>query len=197
MNLLQSNFPLAPEPYARLAAEHDLDLDDLMTRTDRLVTERIIREITPIFDTRALGYESMLVAAKVDAEHPQRAAKIINSHPGRLAQLPAHARVQPLVHDRDPARLRARAPGHARRPPAADRRRVDPPAADAEAVQDQHEPGDGEGHRGPGSGRRGGDAARARAPALRRHRHRRDPRAPGADGGRRPPVRRPPRPRWG
>ena len=82
MNLLQSNFPLAPEPYARLAAEHELDLDDLMTRTDRLVSERIIREITPIFDTRALGYESMLVAAKVDAEHPQRAAKIINSHPG-------------------------------------------------------------------------------------------------------------------
>ncbi len=82
MNLLQSNFPLAPEPFAQLAAEHDLDLDDLMTRTDRLVRERIIREITPIFDTRALGYASMLVAAKVDTEHPQRAAKIINSHPG-------------------------------------------------------------------------------------------------------------------
>jgi DNA-binding Lrp family transcriptional regulator len=82
MNLLQSNFPLAPEPYAQLAAEHDLDVDDLMTRTDRLVRERIIREITPIFDTRALGFDSMLVAAKVDSEHPHRAAKIINSHPG-------------------------------------------------------------------------------------------------------------------
>ncbi len=82
MNLLQSSFPLAAEPYAQLAAEHELDLDDLMTRTDRLVRERIIREITPIFDTRALGYASMLVAAKVDTEHPQRAAKIINSHPG-------------------------------------------------------------------------------------------------------------------
>jgi DNA-binding Lrp family transcriptional regulator len=82
MNLLQSNFPLTPEPYAALAAEHDLDVDDLMTRTDRLVRERIIREITPIFDTRALGFDSMLVAAKVDAEHPHRAAKIINSHPG-------------------------------------------------------------------------------------------------------------------
>jgi DNA-binding Lrp family transcriptional regulator len=46
------------------------------------VRERIIREITPIFDTRALGFDSMLVAAKVDSEHPQRAAKIINSHPG-------------------------------------------------------------------------------------------------------------------
>jgi DNA-binding Lrp family transcriptional regulator len=82
MNLLQSNFPLVPQPYAHLASEHELDLDDLMTRTDRLVRERIIREITPIFDTRALGFDSMLVAAKVDSEHPQRAAKIINSHPG-------------------------------------------------------------------------------------------------------------------
>ena len=82
MNLLQSNFPLVAEPYAALAGEHELDLDDLMERTQRLVDERIIREITPIFDTRALGYESMLVAAKVDAEHPHRAAKIINSHPG-------------------------------------------------------------------------------------------------------------------
>ena len=33
--------------------------------------------------------------------------------PRRLPQLPAHARVQPLVHDRHPARLRARARGHA------------------------------------------------------------------------------------
>ena len=82
MNLLQSHFPLAPEPYARLAPQAGLPLDELMRRTARLVDERIIREITPIFDTRALGYESMLVAAKVDAEHPHRAAKIINSHPG-------------------------------------------------------------------------------------------------------------------
>ncbi|MCL6441639.1 MAG: hypothetical protein K6T27_09135, partial [Thermoleophilum sp.] len=44
--------------------------------------KRIIREITPIFDTRALGYRSMLVAAKVDPEHPHRAARVINEHPG-------------------------------------------------------------------------------------------------------------------
>ena len=35
-----------------------------------------------IFDTRALGYQSMLVAAKVDPEHPWRPAKIVNAHPG-------------------------------------------------------------------------------------------------------------------
>jgi siroheme decarboxylase len=82
MNLLQSSFPLDPEPYARIAAEADLDVVEVKRRTQRLLDGRIIREITPIFDTRALGYESMLVAAKVDAEHPHRAAEIINSHPG-------------------------------------------------------------------------------------------------------------------
>jgi DNA-binding Lrp family transcriptional regulator len=82
MNLLQSSFPLDPEPFALLASGAKMDLGETLARTSRLLEERIIREITPIFDTRALGYESMLVAAKVDAEHPQRAATIVNSHPG-------------------------------------------------------------------------------------------------------------------
>jgi len=82
MNLLQSSFPIDPEPFALLASEAELELDDVLGRTRRLLDGRIIREITPIFDTRALGYESMLVAAKVDGEHPQRAAQIVNAHPG-------------------------------------------------------------------------------------------------------------------
>jgi DNA-binding Lrp family transcriptional regulator len=82
MNLLQSSFPLDPEPFALLASAAELQTEDVLARTQRLLEHRIIREITPIFDTRALGYESMLVAAKVDAEHPQRAAKIVNAHPG-------------------------------------------------------------------------------------------------------------------
>jgi len=82
MNLLQSSFPLDPKPFAHVATAAELELDDVLARTQRLLDGRIIREITPIFDTRALGYESMLVAAKVDSEHPQRAAQIVNSYPG-------------------------------------------------------------------------------------------------------------------
>jgi DNA-binding Lrp family transcriptional regulator len=82
MNLLQGSFPLLREPFAAVAAEAELDVDEVMGRAQRLLDERIIREITPIFDTRALGYSSMLVAAKVDAENPQRPARIVNSHPG-------------------------------------------------------------------------------------------------------------------
>jgi siroheme decarboxylase len=82
MNMLQSSFPLDPEPFALVASEAELELDDVLARTQRLLDGRIIREITPIFDTRALGYESMLVATKVDADNPQRAAQAVNAHPG-------------------------------------------------------------------------------------------------------------------
>jgi DNA-binding Lrp family transcriptional regulator len=82
LNLLQGSFPIAPRPYAHVAELAGLPEQEVLTRTKRLVDERIIREITPIFDTRVLGYSSMLVAAKVDPENPWRAAKLINSHPG-------------------------------------------------------------------------------------------------------------------
>jgi siroheme decarboxylase len=82
MNLLQSSFPLQRQPYELIAAEAELPVGEVMSRTQRLLDQRIIREITPIFDTRALGYSSMLVAAKVDSSNPQRAARIVNSHPG-------------------------------------------------------------------------------------------------------------------
>jgi siroheme decarboxylase len=82
INVMQSQFPLVPEPYALVAELAGITLDDAMARAQRLLDGRIIREITPIFDTRALGYSSMLVAAKVDAEFPHRPAEIINSHPG-------------------------------------------------------------------------------------------------------------------
>ena len=88
----------------------------------------------------------MLVAAKVDAEHPHRAAQIINSHPGVTHNYLRN-------HDFNLWFTIATEPGSqlglqgtldvlARR----DRRGVDPPAADAEAVQDPHGPRDGGRH---------------------------------------------------
>jgi DNA-binding Lrp family transcriptional regulator len=82
LNALQSHFPLNPRPYEAVAREAGLDEDATMERTSYLLRERIIREITPIFDTTALGYSSMLVAARVDSENPHRAAAVINEHPG-------------------------------------------------------------------------------------------------------------------
>ncbi|MEJ7783218.1 MAG: AsnC family transcriptional regulator [Solirubrobacteraceae bacterium] len=82
LNLLQGSFPLEPRPFARVAELAGLSEDDVLGRTQNLLDDRIIRQLTPIYDTRAFGYGSMLVAAKVDAEHPWGPAKIVNSHPG-------------------------------------------------------------------------------------------------------------------
>jgi DNA-binding Lrp family transcriptional regulator len=82
LNLLQGHFPLDPRPFARVGEEAGVSEDEVLAATRRLLADRIIRQVTPIYDTRAFGYGSMLVAAKVDPEHPWRAAKVINDHPG-------------------------------------------------------------------------------------------------------------------
>ncbi|MGI8413025.1 MAG: siroheme decarboxylase subunit alpha [Solirubrobacteraceae bacterium] len=82
LNLMQGRFPIARTPYARVAGEAGIAEPEVIARVQHLLDERIIRQVTPIFDTRALGYSSMLVAAKVDPENPWRAATIINAHPG-------------------------------------------------------------------------------------------------------------------
>ena len=82
LNLMQGRFPIAERPYQHVAGEAGVTEDEVMATVTRLLEERIIRQVTPIFDTRALGYSSMLVAAKVDPENPWRAATIINAHPG-------------------------------------------------------------------------------------------------------------------
>jgi len=82
LNLMQGSFPIAARPYRHVAELGEVAEADVMGRVERLLEKRIIRQVTPIFDTRALGYSSMLVAAKVDSEHPHRAAQVINEHPG-------------------------------------------------------------------------------------------------------------------
>jgi DNA-binding Lrp family transcriptional regulator len=82
LNLMQGSFPIASQPYQHVAALAGVGEAEVFSRVQHLLDKRIIRQITPIFDTRALGYASMLVAAKVDPQQPHRAARVINAHPG-------------------------------------------------------------------------------------------------------------------
>jgi DNA-binding Lrp family transcriptional regulator len=82
LNLMQGSFPIAKRPYGHVAAAAGISEAQALARVQELIDERIIRQVTPIFDTRALGYSSMLVAATVDPDNPWRAADVINQHPG-------------------------------------------------------------------------------------------------------------------
>ena len=82
LDTMQGGFPIVARPYAEVASKLGVDEARVLTRVQELIDKRIIRQVTPIFDTRAFGYGSMLVAAKVDPENPWRPAKLINAHPG-------------------------------------------------------------------------------------------------------------------
>jgi DNA-binding Lrp family transcriptional regulator len=82
LNQMQGAFPIVERPYAAVAEALGVGEDVVLRRVQELIDHRIIRQVTPIFDTRAFGYGSMLVAAKVDPEHPWGPARIVNSHPG-------------------------------------------------------------------------------------------------------------------
>jgi len=69
-------------PFAELGQRLQITEDDVLSRTRVLKEQGIIRQIGAIFDTRALGYQSTLVAALVDPAHLDEAAAVVAAHPG-------------------------------------------------------------------------------------------------------------------
>jgi DNA-binding Lrp family transcriptional regulator len=82
LNLIQREFPLEREPFEAIGRDLGLPGDEVIRRIDALKRGRVIRQISAIFDTRVLGYQSSLVAARISPEKLNSAAKAINSHPG-------------------------------------------------------------------------------------------------------------------
>jgi siroheme decarboxylase len=82
LNLVQVGFPVVPAPFAFLGERLDLSAVDVIERLDALKRNRIIRQISAIFDTRALGYRSSLVASRGPADRVDQVAAVISEHPG-------------------------------------------------------------------------------------------------------------------
>ncbi|PLS81563.1 MAG: hypothetical protein CYG59_05595 [Chloroflexi bacterium] len=82
VNTMQFKFPVVSRPWQALAEEVGSTEADVMRRLAHLREIGVVRQISPIFDTRKLGYKSSLVAARVAPERLEEAAAVINSHPG-------------------------------------------------------------------------------------------------------------------
>ncbi len=82
LNQLQFDFPLDLCPYQKIGEAVGIPEGEVLERIGRLRGERVIREISAIFDTRNLGHTSSLVAMKIDEAGLKGAAKKINDFPG-------------------------------------------------------------------------------------------------------------------
>jgi DNA-binding Lrp family transcriptional regulator len=82
LGLLQMKFPIDRTPFNLLGLKLGINSQDVILRIQRFKDRGIVRQISPVFDARKLGYQSTLVAIKVPENHLQTAEKVISSHPG-------------------------------------------------------------------------------------------------------------------
>ncbi len=82
LNAIQREFPLVPEPYKALGLKVGLSSQEVKAALKQLKKEGILRQISAIFNPQALGYQTTLVAAAVEATRVEEAAQVINAYPG-------------------------------------------------------------------------------------------------------------------
>jgi DNA-binding Lrp family transcriptional regulator len=82
LNELQDHFPLVERPYLEVGARLGISEAETLDRLHQARAAGVVRQVCAIYDTKALGYASALVAMQVAPERLDRAAAIINAHPG-------------------------------------------------------------------------------------------------------------------
>ncbi|MBN1491414.1 MAG: AsnC family transcriptional regulator [Phycisphaerae bacterium] len=83
LDTVQEAVPLVEAPFAALAESLGMSESDVLARLRSLKHDRgFIRQIGAIFDTKALGYESTLVAARYDDDAIDSGAAVVSAHPG-------------------------------------------------------------------------------------------------------------------
>lgn len=82
LDIIQSGFPLEPDPYAVLAAQLDAPRASVIDALDSLFQEGTVRRVGASFSSAKLGYASTLCAAAVEPSRLEETVEVINSYPG-------------------------------------------------------------------------------------------------------------------
>lgn len=82
LDLIQTDFPLAPRPYAQLGKALGLTEAETLAKIRALRGRGLIRRIGPSFSSRHLGYVSTLCAARVSADKLEAFVQRVNAEPG-------------------------------------------------------------------------------------------------------------------
>ncbi len=82
LNIIQSEFPIAPRPYAVVGEQVGLSESETLERVNRLRDSGVIRRIGANFGSRQLGWRSTLCAAKVPEEKLDEFVAEVNRYDG-------------------------------------------------------------------------------------------------------------------
>lgn len=81
--ILQRGIAIESRPYQAMADEiGGISEEDVIRRIARLKEEHIIRRMSGFFDSRRLGYQSVLVAVQPEPGRFDEAVRAINRYPG-------------------------------------------------------------------------------------------------------------------
>ena len=70
------------EPFDSIGGQFGIGRDDVIARVGRMKRTNVVRQISAIFDTRRLGYKTVLVAMRFASDRLDAGAHLINEHPG-------------------------------------------------------------------------------------------------------------------
>jgi DNA-binding Lrp family transcriptional regulator len=82
LDIIQSNFPLDPRPYAVVGGQVGLTESEVLARVRRLKQEGVIRRMGANFGSRQLGWRSTLCGAEVPQDRLDAFVAEVNKHPG-------------------------------------------------------------------------------------------------------------------
>lgn len=82
LDAIQRDFPVHPTPFEELGRRLGLSGAEVVERIGRLKANGVIRQISAIFDSAALGYRSALVAFEVEDERLDEVAQTVTSYHG-------------------------------------------------------------------------------------------------------------------
>lgn len=81
LNLIQKGLPLDENPFHDLAAQLEIEPEQLVERVEKLKTAGFIRRIGGVFNTNQMGYRSTLIAVEVPSDQIRAVSQVLNKYP--------------------------------------------------------------------------------------------------------------------
>lgn len=81
LNIIQSDFPISPEPYAEIGSRAGISGEEALKRVKYLLNDGVIRKVGPFFDAAKMGHKSTLCAVQVQNEKVKLTADLIAAYP--------------------------------------------------------------------------------------------------------------------